>query len=260
MEYRQPMGSFKAVVFDLDGTLYLGKTAIPGAKEAVVRLRRSGKKIFFLTNAATRSRAGIAAKLEKMGFAAREEEVIGGAYLLARYISTNYKGKKVYVIGERGISEEFAAAGIPIAEEADIVAVGLDRDFSYDKLAKAYLNLKKGAIFLASNLDHVFPTEAGDLPGAGSIVEAIVFAADRRPYVVGKPNTLAFEIIKKEHRLKEEEVLLVGDRLDTDLAFAKACGIRSCLVLTGNAKKEDLEGAAFKPEMVLPSVSELNLP
>jgi 4-nitrophenyl phosphatase len=252
--------TFKAVIFDLDGTLYLGRTPIPGAKEALERLRKSGKKVFFLTNAATRTRSNIAASLGLMGFLARKEEVISGAYLLAKYISTHYNGKKTYIVGEKGMSEEFADAKIPVADEADIVAVGLDRQFTYDKLAKAHLNLKKGAVFLASNLDHRIPTETGDLPGAGSIVEAIAFAAERRPYVVGKPNPLAFEIIKKENNLKEDEVLLVGDRLDTDLAFAKACGIKSCLVLTGNAKREDVKGALFAPDMILPSVAELNLP
>jgi len=230
---------------------------------ALERLRAGGKKIFFLTNSATRSRAGIAAALGLMGFQAREGEVIGGAYLLARHICQHYKGKKVFVIGERGIHEEFAAAGIPEADDADIVAVGLDRQLTYDKLAKAHSNLRKGAIFLASSQDHVFPTETGDLPGTGAIVEAIIFASDRRPYVVGKPNTLAFELIRKEHKLKESEIMLVGDRLDTDLAFAKACGIRSCLVLTGNAKKEGLgkiKGAGLAPDIILDSVAELDLP
>jgi 4-nitrophenyl phosphatase len=253
----------KAVIFDLDGTLYLGHTPIRGAIEALTRLRKSGKKIFFLTNAATRSRQGIASKLMDMGFEANKSEVIGGAYLLAEYISANHKGKKVYVVGEKGMYEEFAEAGIQTADEADIVAVGLDRAFTYEKLAKAHANLKRGAVFLASNLDHVYPTERGDMPGAGSIVEAIVFAAERRPYVVGKPNPLALEMIKKQHKLSNDEILIVGDRLDTDMAFAKAGGIKSALVLTGNAKKAGLkkiEGTGLAPELVLESVADLILP
>jgi 4-nitrophenyl phosphatase len=257
------LAGIKAVIFDLDGTLYLGKTAIAGAGEAIRRLKKQGRKVFFLTNAATRSRAGVAAKLRQMGFMADEKEVLAGAYLLARYIARNYPGKTVYVVGERGMHEEFAAAGIKEAEEADIVAVGLDREFTYDKLARAFLNIRRGAVFLASNMDNVFPTEEGELPGTGSIAQAIEFSTKRKPYVVGKPNTLAFEILKKEHNLKAEEVLFVGDRLDTDLAFAKACGIRSCLVLSGHVKKEGvagISGTGLAPDVVLESVAELNLP
>jgi 4-nitrophenyl phosphatase len=253
----------RAVIFDLDGTLYLGRTPIKGAKECIERLRESGRKVFFLTNAATRSRQGIASKLMDMGFVAKKGEVISGSYLLARYISQNHAGKKVYVVGERGIYEEFAEAGIRTADEADVVAVGLDRVFTYDKLAKAHANLARGAAFLASNLDHVYPTEHGDMPGAGAIVEAIAFAAERRPYVVGKPNPLALEMIEKEHKLSNQEILMVGDRLDTDLAFARACGIKSALVLTGNAKKEGLgkiKGTGLAPDIILDSVADLILP
>jgi len=249
----------KAVIFDLDGTLYLGKTPIAGAAEAVERFRKQGKRIFFITNAATKSREGIAAKLSAMGFQARKDEIISGAYLLARHIRQNHSGKKVYFVGERGMYDEFAALGIQTADEADVVAAGLDRAFTYDKLAKAHMNLRKGAAFLASSLDHVYPTETGDMPGSGSIVEAIAFCSGKRPYVVGKPNTFAFEIMKKDYGLKAEEVLMVGDRLDTDITFAKACGLRSALVLSGNAKKKDI-GKGIVPDQVVETVAELTLP
>jgi ribonucleotide monophosphatase NagD (HAD superfamily) len=101
------------------------------------------------------------------------------------------------------------------------------------------------------------------MPGSGAIVEAIAFASGKRPYVVGKPNPLALEIIRKRYDIKSEEMLIVGDRLDTDLAFAKACGIKSALVLSGNAKKEGLakiQGIGLAPDMVLASVADLILP
>lgn len=250
----------KAVIFDLDGTLYLGKTPIPGAIETLESLRKSGKKVIFLTNAATRSRSGIATKLFTMGFRASKEEVIGGAYLLARYISQNHRAKKVYVVGEKGIFEEFKEAGIQAADDAEVVAVGLDRAFTYDKLARAHMNLRKGAAFIASNMDPVYPTETGDMPGAGAIVEAISTACGRRPYVVGKPNTFPIEMIKKQTGLKSEEMMVVGDRLDTDMALAKACGTKSALVLSGNAKKDELAKSGFSPDIVIPTVAGLTLP
>ena len=254
----------KAVIFDLDGTLYRGKTVIPGAVEKVAELRKAGKKVFFLTNAATKSRTDVAAKLSDMGFDARKGEVVCGAYLLARYISTNHRGKKVFVVGERGIFDEFAEAGIAVesGENASIVAVGLDRALTYEKLCRAHVNIRRGAIFLASNNDHVYPVEGGDLPGAGSIVAAIEFATRKKPHIIGKPNPYALELLMKETKLKRDEIIMVGDRLDIDIAFAKNCGIKSALVLTGTAKKGEIEGkkkAGLAPDYVIASVASLKI-
>jgi len=252
----------KAVIFDLDGTLYRGKTPVPGAAEALGALRAHGVKALFLTNAATRSRADVAAKLNGMGLSARKEDVYCSAYLLARYLAQNHRGKRVYVVGEKGMSDELKEAGIAAAGDDDVmsgkagvVAVGLDRKFTYDKLAKAYLALKKGAVFLASNTDATFPVEDGELPGAGGMVAAIERVSGRRPHVVGKPNPYVLELIEKEHRLEKEEILVVGDRLETDISFAKNCGIKSALVLSGASKRSDI--GALQPDYVFLSVREL---
>ena len=252
----------KAVIFDLDGTLYVGKTPVPGAAEKLRELRQNGVKVLFLTNAATKSRADVALKLSMMGFEARKEEVYGGAYMLARYIALNHKGKAAFIVGEKGIADEFSEAGITVAGggtpgNAGIVAVGLDRMFTYDKLAKAHIALSKGAVFLASNYDHTYPTEAGPLPGAGTIVQAIEFSSGKKAHIVGKPNTFVMELITKEKKLKKEEMLMVGDRLDTDIMFARNCGIKSALVLTGNTKKEEIR--EIKPDFVFESVADLVL-
>jgi HAD superfamily hydrolase (TIGR01457 family) len=248
----------KAVIFDLDGTLYLGKTPLKGAAEKLAGLRERGIKVLFLTNAATRSRANVALKLSNMGFGAVKNEVYCGAYALARYIAQNHRGKKVYFVGEAGIEDEFREAGIASSETADIVAVGLDRQFNYDKLCKAHVNISRGALFLASNNDHTYPTESGHLPGAGAIVAAIEFASGKRPYIVGKPNPFLLELMMKEHKLSKDEMLIVGDRLDTDIMFAKNCGIKSALVLSGSTKKEDIKN--IKPDFVFDDVTRLSLP
>jgi HAD superfamily hydrolase (TIGR01457 family) len=245
----------KAVIFDLDGTLYRGKTPLKGAAEKLAELREKGVKVLFLTNAATRSRANVALKLSNMGFGAVKNDVYCGSYALARYIAQNHRGKKVYFVGEAGIEDEFREAGVSVSDVADIVAVGLDRQFNYDKLCKAHVNISKGALFLASNNDHTYPTETGHLPGAGSLVAAIEFACGKRPYIVGKPNPFLLEMIVKEHKVRKEEILMVGDRLDTDIMFAKNCGIKSALVLSGSTKKEDIKN--IKPDFVFDDVTSL---
>lgn len=246
----------KAVIFDLDGTIYIGKTAVPGAIDKIKELRKRGVKTIFLTNAATMSRKGIAEKLNGMGFDVRESECYGGAYLLARYISQEHTGKRVYVVGERGIFEELEKAGVRTADEADIVVAGLDRHFTYEKLAKAHRNLDEGAMFIASNLDPTFPTEEGSMPGAGAIVAAIEKCSGKAPYVVvGKPNPFVLELIEKDHGVKKEEMLMVGDRIETDIHFAKNCGIKAALVLTGVTKKDMIKE---RVDYVFNSVAELN--
>jgi 4-nitrophenyl phosphatase len=176
-----------------------------------------------------------------MGFEAEKEEVYGTAYLLARYISTKFPRKSAYIIGEKGMAEEFSDAGIEVCDHADIVAVGLDRHVTYDKLAKAHVNIEKGAMFIASNLDHTYPTEEGHLPGAGAIVAALVNSTGKSPIVIGKPNGYVLSLIESEHGVKREEMLMVGDRLDTDIAFAKDGGIKSALVLSGSTKRSQVE-------------------
>jgi 4-nitrophenyl phosphatase len=254
----------KAVIFDLDGTLYVGRTPLPGAAGKLKELRAKGIKVLFLTNAATRSRRDVALKLQKMGFEARKDEIYCGAYLLAKHITQNHRNKTVFVVGEKGIFDEFAEAGIRVADEgtdgrADIVAVGLDRAFTYEKLAKAHAALERGAVFLASNNDHTYPTENGPMPGAGAIVAAIGFASGKRPYIVGKPNPFVLELMMEEQHVGRKEMLMVGDRLDTDMMFAKNCGIASALVLTGTAKRGDEKGNGLTPDFVLESVAELSV-
>ncbi|MDD5172028.1 MAG: HAD-IIA family hydrolase [Candidatus ainarchaeum sp.] len=250
----------KTAIFDLDGTLFVGKTVVPGAAEALERLRLAGIKVFFLTNAGTRTREGVAHKLTNMGLQAVEEEVYCGSYLVAKYIAANFPRKKAFIVGEPGMAEELKAADVPVAEHADIVAVCLDRHLTYEKLAKAHRLLKKGAEFIASNKDHTFPTEHGSMPGAGSIVAALEFSSKKTAHVIGKPNPFAFEIMKKELGLNEEETVMVGDRLDTDVMFAKNAGIKSALVLTGISKKEEIKEKRITPDFVFPSVAELTLP
>lgn len=278
----------KAVIFDLDGTLYRGKTPVPGAAETLDALRLKGVKALFLTNAATLGRADVAAKLNGMGLHAKKEDVYCGAYLLARYIAQNHNGKSVCVVGEKGILDEFREAGITVVDgatgspgmgdgrtaeggkgvaaagdddaaagKAGVVAVGLDRKFTYDKLAKAFLALKRGAVFLASNTDATFPVEGGELPGAGGMVAAIEKVSGKRPHVTGKPNPYVMELIEKEHRLRKEEILVVGDRLETDIAFARNCGVKSALVLSGASKRSDIGENGMRPDYVFGSVAEL---
>ncbi|MBI5046660.1 phosphoglycolate/pyridoxal phosphate family phosphatase [Candidatus Micrarchaeota archaeon] len=254
----------KNFIFDLDGTLCIGKNVIPGGPEALERLRKDGAKILFFTNAATRSRESVAKKLRDMGYTANKKEIYTGAYILARYLKAHYHGKKIFMVGEIGMQEEFKNAGIRITNdemEAEIVTVSLDREFTYEKLGKAHRAVSNGAILLASNKDHTHPTEKGHMPGSGAIVASIEFSTKQNAIVIGKPNEYAFEIIQKEEKIKNTETAMVGDRLDTDVLFAKNCGMTSVLVLTGSSTREDIPKKGTyerpRPEYVFESVIEI---
>lgn len=247
----------KAVLFDLDGTLYKGKTAIPGAEETLERLRKEGIRIFFITNAATRSRAGIVEKLTGMGIHAEENEVYGATYATARYITSNFPGKTVFCIGEKGMKDEFEKHKIKLVDDdsAEIIVVGLDRTIDYRKLSIGYRSIMKGAEFIATNTDATYPVEDGFLPGAGVMVAAIERCTGKKPFVVGKPESYFAELVIKENNLKKNEIIFVGDRLNTDIHFAKRAEIKSVMVLTGVSKKEDIKD--IKPDFVIDTVNEL---
>ncbi len=249
----------KTVIFDLDGTLYRGKTVIAGAVEKVGELRSKGIRVLFFTNAATRSRKGVAEKLLGMGFEVKGDEIYCGSYVVAHYVREKYKGKSVMIIGEDGFREEIEMAGIKISEKPGIVVVGLDRELTYEKLCNAHKALMAGALLIASNKDHTYPTENGSLPGSGSIVSAIEYAGEVQAQTIGKPNPYAFELIKKDFKLKNSEVMMVGDRLNTDILFAKNAGIKSTLVLSGSTNKEHLKNSQIKPDYVTKSIRDLTL-
>ncbi|NYZ77377.1 HAD-IIA family hydrolase [Candidatus Micrarchaeota archaeon] len=249
----------KAVLFDLDGTIYKGETAIAGADDALGKLRKRGIRVFFISNAATESRAGVVKKLARMGVRSSEKEVYNATYATAKCIKENFRGKRVFCFGEKGMKEEFAKHGIKIVddERAEVVVVGLDRTIDYDKIAVSCNAIRNGAVFIATNEDALFPVEDGYLPGAGAMVAAVERCTRVKPFVIGKPGPYFAELIIRENKLGKKEMLIVGDMLETDVKFAKNTGIKSVLVLTGMTKRKDLKNAAERPDYVLHSIAQL---
>lgn len=250
----------KAVILDIDGVILLGKTQISGAADAIGKLRKMSMKVFFLSNNASRSRKSLAQKLTDAGVPACEGECYPASYGVANYLAEKYPGLSVYSISTGGMEKELERAGLKISkdEKADIVAVGFDTHITYGKLATAFRALMNGAIFVASNEDKTFPVEDGLKPGTGAIVGALRFSTDKKPIVVGKPNTYMLKMIMREHGLKKDEVVMVGDRFDMDIAMAKKAGIKSVLVLSGVANREDVKkNGKLKPDLVLKCLADL---
>ena len=247
-----------AYILDLDGVVYRGITVIPGACESIDRLRSSGSRVVFLTNNATRTREAAALRLVDMGIPCSAGDVISSAYAASVYIKEKHGRSTIYPVGEQGLVEELEWAGHTInGVDADYVVAGLDREFTYEKLALALDLIMNGAGFIATNDDAMLPTEHGFLPGAGSIVAAIEAASGVVPDVIGKPNKPIMDVLLMEYGLKGEECVMVGDRLETDILAGIRAGMRTVLVLTGASGIEDIESSGIRPDIVLESIADL---
>jgi HAD superfamily hydrolase (TIGR01457 family) len=253
--------AYKGILVDLDGTVYRGRTLIPGVDTVYLELSRKGIRWVFLSNNATRLPPEIAKRLRELGLDASDDQVVNSASALLQTLSKSYPDSRVMVIGEPGLVQGIEQAGAGLAEDpfqTDLVVVALDTEFTYDKLKRAHIAIQHGALFWATNLDHTFPMENGFYPGAGSIVAAVATAAGRPPdHVFGKPSTdmaaLALEVLN----LPAKECLVVGDRMDTDILFARNAGIDSALVLTGATKAEDVANYSYSPDYTLQSAADV---
>jgi 4-nitrophenyl phosphatase len=230
---RSVLAGVKVAVIDLDGVVYRGGTLIEGADRAISRIRASGLRVFFATNSSVRTRADIAAKLASMGIPAAEDEVITSAHV-AGLLVRDIGARKALVIGAEKLREEVAQVGATIVPEppCDVVVVGMDTAFSYNKIEVAMEAIAGGAIFVACNRDASFPSDNGRIsPGCGPIVAAVEAAVGCPPHhVAGKPNVLMLDIIARRYDAKPQEILVVGDDIDSDIEMAAAFGSPSALV------------------------------
>jgi HAD superfamily hydrolase (TIGR01450 family) len=224
----------KAVAIDLDGVVYCGNKIVPGAIAAIESFRRSGLKVFFVTNNSGKKRAEIAAKLNSLGVLCAIDEVITSGYAAALFVKKLRSRRPVLVIGSDSLREEFKKAGITLTKTAKsgVLVVGLDRNYTYDKIAVGAEAISQGAVFVASNIDACFPVEGGKyLPGCGAMVAAIEAAAGKKAdHIIGKPNTFMLKMITKAHSLRPAEVLVIGDSLQSDIGMATKFGSPAVLI------------------------------
>jgi phosphoglycolate/pyridoxal phosphate phosphatase family enzyme len=241
------MFPYRLYAFDLDGTLYRGEEPIEHTAEIVAALRAQGAQVRFVTNNSGRTREDLAGKLTRMGFEAAPEEVVSSATGTAAYCQE--KGiRSAFVVGEPGLVSTLRSVGIvvvnglangltvpqPAVVEVDAVIAGICRHFDYPMMDSAMQQLRRGIPFIATNRDATFPMEGGRFqPGAGSIIAALETCGGVSPFVVGKPNPFLIENILREGGYAPSEVLVVGDRMDTDIECGRRAGCDTFLVLTG---------------------------
>lgn len=259
----------KLYLFDLDGTLILGNQVIDGAIELIKRIRETGKKLIIFTNNSSRTRKQYVEKLAKLGLDIEEEEIVTAGYITGKYLLKKNK-RAVYVLGTEKFKEMLEEMGIIVVENPkkidgkyniDAVVVGLDSELNYEKIKTVCKLLKDSELtYIGANPDMVYPVEEGVFyPDCGSIAKMISYAVRRVPKFLGKPYPEIFDYCLEKTGVSKDEVVIVGDRLYTDIACGQENGCDTVLVFTGEAKKEDLINSEYQPTMVLESIKDLKI-
>jgi len=221
---------FGCFFFDLDGVLYVGGAATPGAVESLDTLRSMGKHIRFLTNNPT-TRIRIADRLRGHGIAAGMDEIITAGSATAKYLAAEGI-TKAWVIGEQGLHREIEMAGISSAgeEDCEAVVIGWDETATLASVRRAALAIRKGALFIATNIDRTFPTPEGPVAGVGALAEALRTGSGKDPVVVGKPFEPMFREALDSVGLPPDRIVMIGDTPEVDILGAHRAGITALLM------------------------------
>ncbi len=228
--------AYDVLLFDLDGVVYIGGTAIPGAPEALQAAKRAGAHVAYVTNNASRTPAAVAALLDGMGAPVDQADVVTSAQAAARLLADRLPPKsKVLVIGATALSLAVRERGlVPVLSASDqpaAVVQGFGPGIDYSRLAEGGIAVRKGALFVATNADSTIPNPRGTAPGNGSLLQVIEYATGTAPIVAGKPQPPLHR--ESVIRTGARHPLVIGDRLDTDIEAAHNAGTDSLLVLTG---------------------------
>jgi HAD superfamily hydrolase (TIGR01457 family) len=248
---------------DLDGTLYQGREAIPGAVDAVRAAGDRGVRTLYVTNNASRSPGDVAAHLAELGYPAEADDVATSSQAAAALLAEQLPdGAKVLVVGTAALVAEISAVGLTPADTAagaTAVVQGLDPQLRYATLAEACIALRAGAVWVACNVDPTLPSERGPLPGNGSLVAVLRTATRLEPQVAGKPAPALMQTAAR--RVGASAPLVVGDRLDTDIQGGRAAGMATLLVLTGVSDAAELLAAPpeARPDYVGTDLAALDL-
>jgi 4-nitrophenyl phosphatase len=251
----------RGILIDMDGVLWRGKEFLPGVKEFVETLRTRGIPFLLVTNNSTVSPVSTVNRLAEIEFVLEPDEVVTSALATASYLQGILpEGSRILVIGEEVVRNALEDAGFELLEthaSADAVVVGFDRHVNWQKMTEAALAIQAGALFVGTNPDVSFPIEAGQAVGNGAIIRAIAAATSTMPTIVGKPEPLLFEQALRQIGLQAEQILMLGDRLETDILGAQRAGIATALLLTGVTSAPEARLSEIKPDFIFEDLSSL---
>jgi HAD superfamily hydrolase (TIGR01458 family) len=248
-----------AILLDVDGVLHVSGETIPGAVDAVKRLRAAGHRIRFVTNSTTKSRADLGAHLRTMGFAIEDDELQTTGDVAAKVL----KGKRVLALTMPGILDDLGGLEL-IGMNAEAVLIGgadegeeTGRVFSYLNLNRAFLELQAGAELYCLHKNRWWQTADGPRLDAGAFVAGLEYVADTEATVLGKPSPEYFAAALEALDADAELAWMVGDDLDGDVVGAQRHGMRTVLVRTGKFRPDDLEHTGVVPDGIVSSIAQL---
>ncbi|MCH5248586.1 MAG: HAD-IIA family hydrolase [Lachnospiraceae bacterium] len=253
--------NIKCFALDMDGTVYLGEKWIDGALDFLKKIEESGRSFVFVTNNSSKNPAVYVDKLHRMGLDVGEEKLITSAQAAIRYLQENFPDKKVFLLGNPMLCEQFEQAGIMLDDETpDVVVTAFDTTLNYDKMCKVCDFVRAGLPYIATHPDFNCPTETGFIPDIGAIHEFINASAFRYPdCIIGKPNGYIVDYLVDRVGVEREAIAMVGDRLYTDIAAGVNNGLKSILVLSGEAALSDVKDAEALPHLIFDSVRDITV-
>ncbi|WP_196599304.1 HAD-IIA family hydrolase [Pectinatus frisingensis] len=251
--------NIKVFALDMDGTVYLDESWIDGAREFLERIEESGRSYVFLTNNSSKNPQNYVKKLHRMGLDVGEEKIITSGQATIFYLQRNYPGKRVFLLGNDFLKAEFEHKGIILDDVTpDVVVTAFDTSLNYKRMCRVCDFVRAGLPYIATHPDYNCPTKNGFVPDAGAIHAFIKASAGREPdHIIGKPNKEIIKYLLARIDKTGDEVMMVGDRLYTDIAAGVNNGLSSMLVLSGETKREDIARAKIKPQLVFDSVKEI---
>jgi HAD superfamily hydrolase (TIGR01450 family) len=248
-------------ILDLDGCVWIGDEPTPGVLEALEQVREAHKRVAYATNDPRSATEDYVTRLWRIGIRASVRDVVTVGGAMQHLLAETRSGSTAFVIGTESLRKHVGDAGCRVlngtdlASRAEVVVVGGTEELVYDDLRNAALAVRRGADFLATARDPTYPQPDGLWPGTGAILAAVEVASERQATIIGKPEPQL--LLTALDRLGEGRTLVVGDRIDADLGAAAAAGLDSALVLTGGARREDIDGLELPPVAVGDTLAQL---
>ena len=264
MPISEAVGRYDQFILDLDGCVWVGPDPVPGAVEAIEALRNAGKRVAFATNDSRHALEDHVRKLWGIGLQASLADVVSAGAAMQHLLAETRQGKTAFVIGSDTLRKHVADAGLKVlngtdlATRAEVVVIGGTEAWSFEDVRVAAMAARRNGDLIATSIDPTYPMPDGLWPGTGAVVRAVEVASEQTAVVVGKPEPQL--IISALDRLGEGRAVMIGDRLDTDVAAAAKAHIDAALVLTGGMTREQAAAAKEpKPVAVADTLADLVL-
>jgi NagD protein len=248
----------KGFICDMDGVIYHGNAILPGATEFVEWLKAEDREFLFLTNNSQKSREELAQKLKRLGIDVDPLHFYTTALATASFLAHQQPGGSAYVIGDAGLINALYQAGFSMNDvDPDYVVVGETQSYSFEKIRQAIRLVLSGAKLIGTNPDFTCPSESGPVPGCGAMVAPIELATGRKAYFLGKPNPLMIRHAVRSLSCDREEILFIGDQMETDIIAGIHAEVDTVLVLSGATSEADLVKYAYRPTFILQGIGDI---